>query len=129
MATVIKRQTKYCDAVQQTLYRLGHATNATLLSELHKSYPNLSATTVHRITARLLKRGDIGIAPPDRDGSMRYDANISSHDHFQCSSCGQLRDANIRDIIVPIIESSLDGCSVSGRLTITGVCKKCMEGD
>ncbi len=125
-AAPAQRQTKYCQAIEQTIGLLGHATNAELLAALRASYPDLSATTVHRATARLASRGTIAFAPSTIDGSMRYDANITPHDHFQCSSCGILRDTNVKDKIIPILESSIGDCSISGQLTISGTCKRCM---
>jgi Fe2+ or Zn2+ uptake regulation protein len=123
--SVIHRQTKYCDAIEKKLTELGHATNAELLYHLQQSYPDLSATTVHRATARLAERGVICIAPPAHDGSMRYDSNTLQHDHFLCLSCGKLRDTDVKDKVVPILESEMGDCHISGRLTISGVCKNC----
>jgi Fe2+ or Zn2+ uptake regulation protein len=122
-----QRQTKYCKAIEDLLASMGHATNTELLVELHKTYPHLSATTVHRATARLASRGTIAIAPSSHDGSMRYDANIVPHDHFLCTNCGTLRDTDVKDKVVPILESSIGDCHISGRLTISGVCKHCKE--
>ena len=122
-----QRQTKYCQAIEVLLASMGHATNSELLVELRKTYPNLSATTVHRATSRLATRGSIAIAPPSRDGSTCYDTNVIPHDHFLCTSCGMLRDTNIKDKITPILESSMDDCHISGRLTISGLCKNCKE--
>ncbi|MCX6728962.1 MAG: transcriptional repressor [Candidatus Saccharibacteria bacterium] len=126
--TTSQRQTKYCEQIVQTLKLRGHATNAELLSSLRKSFPDLSATTVHRATTRLASRGTIAIAPSNKDGSMQYDANTTPHDHFQCTNCGLLKDANIKEKITPILESSIFDCSISGQLTINGTCKKCMKG-
>ncbi len=123
-----ERQTKYCQSIEQTLHVLGHATNAEILIALRKSYPDLSATTIHRATARLASRGKIAIAPADNSGSMRYDANTKPHDHFQCSTCGRLHDTDIKDKIIPILESTIGGCSISGQLLVTGACKKCTKG-
>lgn len=122
-----QRQTKYCNEIVRNLKLVGHATNAELLNILRKTFPELSATTVHRATARLASRGVIGIAPQDKDGSMQYDSNIKPHDHFQCNSCGVLKDADVKDKIAPILESSVDECSISGQLTISGICNKCLE--
>jgi Fur family peroxide stress response transcriptional regulator len=120
-----QRQTKYCQDIETMFAQCGHATNYELLTELRKTYPSLSATTVHRITARLLSRGAIAIAPPSPDGAMRYDANVSPHDHFMCNKCGMLRDADMKHKVAPIIEASIKDCVLSGRLTISGVCSKC----
>ncbi len=120
-----ERQTKYCLAIEDTLKVMGHATNVELLRSLRATYPELSATTVHRATARLASRGKIAIAPLTRDGSIRYDSTTTPHDHFQCVSCGTLRDTDVKDKITPILECSMGDCSISGRLTISGVCKQC----
>lgn len=124
---VSPRQTKYCQAIELEIAKLGHATNSELLQVLRKVYPDLSATTVHRATARLASRGTIGIAPSRNDGSMCYDANTTPHDHFQCLLCGILRDTDVKDKVIPILEESIGDCSISGQLTISGICKKCMR--
>lgn len=121
------RQTKYCNAIKSTLEIKGHATNNELLNELRKSFPELSATTVHRATVRLASRGEIGKAPATKDGSMCYDTNTEPHDHFLCSNCDLLRDTDVKDRIIPILESSIGDCRISGRLTISGICKECIK--
>ena len=125
--TTKQRQTKYCQAIDRQMQSIGHASNAELLKCLHESFPKLSSTTVHRVTARLSSRGIIKVAPPKQDGSMRYDANTEAHDHFQCLSCGLLRDTNIKNKVIPILESNIDGCKISGQLTINGLCNKCAK--
>lgn len=122
-----QRQTKYCRAIKSALDSLGHATNAELVDVLRKSYPQLSATTVHRATARLARRNIIAIAPNLTTKSITYDANINNHDHFQCVSCNRLFDADFIEQIMPIIKPIIDGCDISGRLTISGICKKCIK--
>jgi Fe2+ or Zn2+ uptake regulation protein len=125
--TIAQRQTKYCQAIEVMLADMGHATNNELLIKLRNSYPDLSATTVHRATARLASRKTIAIAPPSHDGSMRYDTNVIPHDHFLCTNCGILRDTDVKDKMVPILESAIGDCHISGRLTISGICKQCKE--
>ena len=124
-STIVSRQSKYCLAIEKLLPVLGHATNNELLRALRQQFPALSATTVHRATARLAERGVIGLAPAALDGAMRYDTNTTPHDHFMCSSCGMLRNADIKAKVVPILEESIGDCKVSGQLTIMGMCKKC----
>jgi Fe2+ or Zn2+ uptake regulation protein len=122
-----QRQTKYCQAIKVMLESMGHATNNEILIELRKSYPDLSATTIHRATARLASRGAIAVAPSSHDGSMRYDTNVVPHDHFLCTNCGMLRDTDVKHKVVPILESAIGDCHISGRLTISGICKQCKE--
>ena len=126
-ASITPRQTQNCKDIEQALKHMGHASNTELLQVLRKANPSLSATTVHRATSRLALRGVIAIAPPHVDGSMRYDANTQPHDHFMCNSCGILRDTDIKDQVIPIVESSMTDCVISGRLTISGECKKCIN--
>jgi Fe2+ or Zn2+ uptake regulation protein len=129
MSTITaQRKTKYCIAIEEILERFGHATNQEILMELRNTFPTLSATTVHRATARLAQRGTISIAPHTNDGSMRYDANTNKHDHFICSSCDVIKDANIINKVAPVMESAISGCHISGPLTIFGVCKECALG-
>jgi Fur family transcriptional regulator, peroxide stress response regulator len=119
------RQTKYCLQIEEIVTRLGHASNAEILAELHTLYPTVSATTVHRATARLAGRSELGVAPADQTGAMRYDANPSPHDHFMCTHCGMLRDVDIAEYVKPLLEEAIEGCSISGRITIGGTCKQC----
>lgn len=121
------RQTKYCKSIRVTLSELGHATNSELLHRLRNTYPELSATTVHRATTRLAARDEISIAPATKDGSMRYDSNLSPHDHFLCRSCDQLKDVRVMDKLNTILDKAICDCQISGRLTISGLCKDCIS--
>jgi len=124
--TVIPRDTKYTKELLLAISELGHATNAELLDKLTGVFPDLSATTVHRSSARLAERGLLGVAPPDMQGSMRYDANTKPHDHFVCTNCGGIRDIVVAENIIPTISSALGGCKITGRLLIQGSCETCL---
>jgi len=122
------RTTKYIAAVRALMKRAGHATNVELLEKLRKQYPDVSATTLHRITSRMVERNELQMAPPGIGNVMRFDSNIALHDHFMCTRCRMLRDADLRETIVPQIEEMIgDDCQISGRLTVTGLCKKCAK--
>lgn len=124
--TITPRQSKYCNAAREILAQLGHSTNLTLLEVLRQQYPDLSATTVHRITSRLVDRGELQLAPPAQDGAMRFDSNLAIHDHFMCKSCGVLKDASFSPDTLHTIEKQFDDCHISGPITITGLCKNCI---
>lgn len=125
MQTMLRRETKYCKAIKSCLADLGHASNAEILYELRKTYPNLSATTIHRATARLAERGEIKLAPSDLFGSTRYDHNTSNHDHFMCANCGNLYDININRTLLSSVRSQVDDCQINGNVMLTGLCKNC----
>lgn len=120
------RETKYCNAIRVYMATAGHATNADIHAHIRERFPTVSATTIHRATARLAERGDLGVAPSDKQGAMRYDDNTTLHDHFMCERCDMVRDAHLSAELKPIIERKIgEGCAISGSLTVTGLCKKC----
>jgi len=123
------RDTKYSKEVLAAIQKLGHATNAELHSILLATYPEVSATTIHRSSARLLERGLVAAAPADMQGAMRYDADITAHDHFICTKCGGIRDIDIAGDFIPKISKALGGCKVTGRLVINGSCESCLKSN
>lgn len=126
----VDRTTKYVTAVLDIVRSTGHATNAEIWTTLRRTYPAVSATTVHRVTARLLDHGALTLGPVARDGSMRFDANVVTHDHFMCERCGLLKDAVLAPVLGPLIEREIgDGCQISGSLTVSGICKACHKED
>lgn len=122
---VSRRITKYTDSILSILCQLQHATNAEIAGRMRESYPDISDTTVHRITQRLQSDGIIGLAPASRQGCLRYDFSPESHDHFICSECDSLQDIKVPDSVRCQIERQLDGCCFDGPLAITGVCQQC----
>jgi Fe2+ or Zn2+ uptake regulation protein len=128
MQVTTDRTSKYIQEVRAYMERLGHATNNDLIDALRHHYPELSATTVHRITARMLRRGELQLAPSSLDNAMRFDTNVARHDHFMCSVCGILKDATLGEQVRPLLEQTIgDGCSISGSLTVSGICKNCRK--
>lgn len=127
MAIATRRKSKYVEAVRLLLRDRGHATNADLAVALRETYQALSDTTVHRITQRLLRDGEIALAPVTANGAMRFDANLMPHDHFECQHCARLRDINVSTNIRRELAQELGNCEVNGSLTILGNCHKCLN--
>lgn len=125
METAAYRESKYCNAIREIIKVLSHVTNTELLHHLRRDFPELSATTVHRATARLASRGEIGLAPSTHRGAVRYDAQTKAHDHFNCNVCDRLCDTDIKDQILPIIKVAVADCAISGNIVLTGVCNVC----
>jgi Fur family peroxide stress response transcriptional regulator len=121
------RNTKYSEDIIKFLGSNGHATNLEIIESLRIKYPRLSATTVHRVTSRLCENGLINEAPPDLIGSMRFDSNLTPHDHFICMNCGGIRDIYVAEEFIPRISEALGGCKVTGRLVINGSCELCLK--
>lgn len=106
---------------------VGHASNADILAHLRVGFPELSATTVHRLTARMCERGELGSAPVTADHAARFDSNLAPHDHFQCLGCDGLRDMQLPDDIMSVLQKAAGDCTFSGRLTIQGTCTSCLK--
>lgn len=123
------RQTRYVNAVYGALQELKHSTNLELQHEVQKTYPEVSATTVHRVSGRLKERGLIGTAPKPANGSERYDSSVKLHHHFMCIKCGRLCDVPDTpegQIAIKQLAKLSRDCAISGSLTLQGICKKCV---
>lgn len=126
------RQTKYVTAVYEVLRELNHATNLELLQHVQLIYPEVSATTIHRVTARLKERGIIGRAPKPADGSERYDISTAPHHHFMCSNCSGICDmpeTEEASRVVSQLKNLSRQCAFAGTLTLSGICIKCKGED
>jgi Fe2+ or Zn2+ uptake regulation protein len=120
------RNTKYSKEIENILELYGHATNSQILKQLNVPYPEVTATTVHRVTTRLAERGVVTEAPRDKTGATRYDSNTLAHDHFICNLCDGIRDIDIAKELIPKISNALGGCKITGRLVINGNCEACL---
>lgn len=122
---ITARTTKYTTDVVAYVRQVGHASNAQILRHLQLDYPELSATTVHRITTRLVERGELATAPVGPDNAALFDANTAPHDHFQCQGCGRLQDVILPANIFAEIQSLIGDCRLNGRLVVQGSCENC----
>jgi Fe2+ or Zn2+ uptake regulation protein len=123
MATTIQSE-----AVLEVLRSLGHATNLELHRALHREMPRLSLTSMHRITARLFERGQIGAGPSD--GRMVVlDARTDVHDHFVCSTCGGIVDLQLPVHVISAIQDQLGQHLVRDGIIIRGRCETCRRNE
>ena len=103
-----------------------HPTVDELYSEIRKSHPSISKTTIYRNLRQLAQGGQIGrMALPD--DVERYDKRTDRHYHFQCKSCGELLDVDI-DYLDGINEKVQEkhGFQVDEHdIIFKGVCPKC----
>jgi Fur family transcriptional regulator, peroxide stress response regulator len=126
------RQTKYATAVYEILQEMKHATNLELLLKVQSQYPEVSATTIHRVTTRLKERGLIGCAPKPTNGSERYDITAEPHHHFVCANCSgicDLPETEEASQIIRQLKNLSDQCAFAGTLTLSGICTKCNRED
>ena len=120
------RMTQQTKLVLATVKKFGHATNSTILIYADKKMPGLSATTVHRITNRLITNGFLSRGPYINNSTV-IDANIKPHDHFVCYKCGGVKDIYLPVSIRKSLQKQVPGFEGSTQLTISGDCVKCLS--
>lgn len=108
----------------KTLQMLGHATNQELHAALATEMPSLSLYSLHRITARLLERGEIRLGPSE-GRRMLLDANAHPHDHFVCTSCGGIVDIAVPEAAIDTIQRQLGRNIVRDGIVVYGRCESC----
>ena len=118
------RMTHQTKQVLFSARKLGHATNAAIQHDVQTQLPDLSATTVHRITTRLIENGLLALGP-ELKGSRIIDANVMPHDHFVCEQCDGIKDVIISDHSRRELQQQVDALMLQSRLTITGDCTQC----
>lgn len=127
MSDTNRRHTKYTDEIARIITARGHASNAEIAADLRKTYPDVSDTTVHRVTARMYADGVVEYAPKTENGSVRYDANLTPHDHFHCAHCDGLKDIEVSAAIRNALSKTISDCIINGRLTVSGDCHQCIN--
>ncbi len=121
---MLTRMTHQTLVVQRAINKFGHSTNSQLVAECRKILPEISATTVHRITSRLIQRGALAYGP-EINGSRLVDINIKPHDHFICDGCMGVKDILIPDNLRESIKKQVPGLISGASLTIRGECNSC----
>ena len=123
---ITTRITKYRQPLINTVRMYDHVTNAEILRALKPIFPELSATTIHRITSRMVERQELRIAPATNDNAMRFDTNLTPHDHFHCIRCDRLKDVIVPREFLKSMQAQLGNCKLSGNITVQGQCSSCL---
>jgi Fe2+ or Zn2+ uptake regulation protein len=76
------------------LSKKNHPTADTLYKSLIKEIPTLSKTSVYN-TMDLFLEKQLVQAVTIEENEIRFDADISDHGHFKCTSCGRVYDFNV----------------------------------
>ena len=118
------KNTPQTKLVLESLKSLGHATNNELLEAVHAALPDITITSVHRITTRLVQEGYAGLAP-GREGVAVIDANPQAHHHFVCRDCYKIKDIELPSGMIATIQSQLPREILNGGLAVYGSCKEC----
>lgn len=110
-----------------------HPTAQELFERLRTDFPTLSVATVYNTLSALTRMQRC--VPLELGGPVRFDPNVSAHDHAVCERCGGIRDvmqpeaaAAGGDTTLERAEPTLTGFRVRRIERIyRGLCAQCAE--
>lgn len=110
-----------------------HPTAQELYERLHGQFPTLSVATIYNTLSALTRMSRC--VPLDLGGPVRFDPNVTAHDHAVCERCGRIRDVLQAELTDP--PNRLRGSSTSHSLAgfevrrveriYRGFCAQCTE--
>ena len=104
-----------------------HPTAEKIYLDLKSTLPNLSLATVYRNCNVLVDSGQV-MRLTATDKVDRFDADISEHQHFVCTSCQQVSDLYFKLSEDNINKNLSDGYKAdSYQIYIYGICDKCQK--
>jgi len=103
-----------------------HPTADWVYAQVRKTIPNISLGTVYR---NLNQLADAGSILTIKDNTVvRYDGNVTPHDHFKCLRCGSVYDVEIPEgTIIREINRIDDHRITNIRLELEGICADCEQ--
>jgi Fe2+ or Zn2+ uptake regulation protein len=105
-----------------------HPTAEWVYARVRRSMPRISLGTVYRNLQLLVEEGRLKTWKRGR--TIRFDADLASHDHFFCERCGLLLDLERGPESFPSERRlAARGFEVRDRiLEFTGLCRDCRHG-
>lgn len=103
-----------------------HPSAEIIYKALQPDYPTMSLATVYKalktlVSVNLVQELNVG------EGNFRYDAEVASHPHIQCVSCGKVDDImeiNFEYLNTKVCEFTNYNI-LSNKVYFYGVCPKC----
>lgn len=104
-----------------------HPTAQELYDRLREEFPTLSVATVYNTLSALTRMARC--VPLDLGGPVRFDPNVTAHDHAVCERCGRIRDVDLQPSAADAGSTSrLAGFQVHRVERIyRGFCAQCTE--
>lgn len=105
-----------------------HPTAEWVYEAVRRAAPRISLGTVYRNLQVLVEEGRLRSFT--RNGRIRYDGDVSPHDHFACDGCGLLLDIpRAGGVLSAERRLKARGFAVTGRtLEFHGLCRSCRHG-
>mgnify|MGYP000883679247 FL=1 len=100
-----------------------HPTVDQIFTDIQKSIPTLSKTTVYNTLKKLMEEGLVRVINIE-DLETRYDINTQDHGHFKCESCGNIFDFSVN--MDSLVYKGLDNFRIYDRnVYFKGLCPQC----
>jgi Fur family peroxide stress response transcriptional regulator len=107
------------------LEKRNHPTVDMIYQSLVGEIPTLSKTTIYN-TLKLFVEQNIVVIINIEDNETRYDADISTHGHFKCRTCGKVYDFNYNNSNLNI--KNLKNFKIEKtHLYLNGICAACLN--
>lgn len=106
---------------------LVHPTVDQVYNVLADDYPTLSKTTIYN-TVKLFEKSRLVKTVKIDDDTVRYDANMTLHNHFKCTCCGKIydMDSNTAACHRACIQHLPKGFELAdSELYLFGICPDC----
>ncbi|EYE88145.1 transcriptional regulator [Fervidicella metallireducens AeB] len=105
-----------------------HPSAESIYEELKEDYPTMSLATVYKTLKTLIELNLVQELNVGED-NFRFDANVDSHPHIFCLSCGRVDDVEGVNFtfLNKEIENYTDYSVDTHQLYFYGLCPKCKE--
>lgn len=120
------RNTVQVQAIKNELHRLEHATNTELWEAVRHHLPDIALPSVHRITARLVKHGEIG-GSLYVNGQTVLDRDPQPHSHFVCNDCQTIKNIAVDEDCIENMQNQIGGAIIPSSLVVQGSCLQCQS--
>lgn len=98
-----------------------------IFNDLVKEIPTLSKATIYN-TLDIFKKAKLVRVISTGDNQTRYDADVRTHGHFQCESCGRIYDFPVN--IGNLQENSLKNFKIFEKnIYFKGICPECLDNN
>jgi len=109
--------------MEYLIEKKNHPTVDMIFQEISENIPTLSKTTIYN-TLKTFNEFNLVQLITIEDNEVRYDADMSSHGHFKCTSCNNVYDIFFKDPAYEIKE--IEGHTIEeAQIYFKGMCKHC----
>lgn len=122
------KRTKQKAIIYEEMKKLDHPSATMLYEAIKDRYPSMSRATVFRVLLNFAKEGSVRRLE-FCDEEMRYDWNLSPHQHCRCRKCGGVFDCSIPDNEKIASSVSLPEGFKSEYMDVqfVGICADCLK--